>query len=494
MLFNSGEFLVFFPFVVLCYYLIPQKFRYIWLFLCSYFFYMCWNVAYGLLLFGTTLVTYIGARMLEGAGEEPSGIKRKNRILAIVILLGIGTLGIFKYAQFAINTVQSVLGIAHVKIGLPVVSIVVPVGISFYLFQSVGYVIDVYRGTIKAEKNFILYATFISFFPQLVAGPIERANRLLPQFKEEHFFDYKAVKDSLLLMLWGFFIKLVIADRIAIFVNIVYDGYEAFDGWIVILATVLFAFQIYCDFAGYSIIAKGAAGVMGFELMDNFKAPYCASGIREFWARWHISLTQWFRDYIYIPLGGNRKGKLRKYLNTIIVFFVSGLWHGADWSYVLWGTLNGVYIVLEEVTGKGREKLAGFLRMKPTNVIRKLLGVVCTFILVDFSWIFFRASGIGNAVQIIKKMLSATDIHVLFDNTIHFMILERKNVWLMFLSILILIVVDVCHCKEIHFRELLAKQHMVIRWAFYWVFLMTILIFGVWGPNYSQSAFIYFQF
>ena len=483
MVFNSAGFLIFFPIVTLIYYLIPNRFRYIWIFLTSYFFYMCWNPQYGLLLFGVTLITYISARTIERFARSEGSNRSKRWILGITIALCLLILSFFKYFTFIENTVETVFKIAHIGIGLPRFSIIIPVGISFYLFQSLGYVIDVYRGRVAAEKNLILYAAYISFFPQLVAGPIERADKLLPQFMSEHKFDYKSTKNNLILMLWGFFMKIVIADRIAIYVDAVYDNYESYGGWLLIVATFLFAFQIYCDFAGYSLIAKGAAGVMGFELTNNFNSPYCASGVREFWSRWHISLTGWFRDYLYIPLGGNRKGKLRKYINTLIVFLLSGLWHGASWSFVLWGGLNGLYIVLEEL-----------FYVKLPKVLGRVFGTVFTFILVDISWIFFRASGIRNSFRIIKSMLTFSNFESFFDNTVNYYIMDNKNFILIFICLALLIAVDIAHYNKVDFCAVIARQKIVVRWVFYWAFAMSIIIFGVWGPGFDKTAFIYFRF
>lgn len=485
MLFNSAEFLIFFPIVVLIYFLVPHKYRYIWIFLTSYFFYMCWNPIYSLLLLGVTFLTYFSALFIGKAN-----LHSKKKLLIITVATGIILLAVFKYALFIGKTIASALKIIHINADIPAVSIVIPVGISFYLFQSLGYVIDVYKGKIKAERNFILYAAYISFFPQLVAGPIERAEKLLPQFYEQHKFEYDRVKNNLLLMLWGFFMKIVVADRIAIFVDTVYDNYTVYDGWLLILATLLFAFQIYCDFAGYSIIAKGAAGVMGFELMDNFSSPYCAVSVKEFWARWHISLTSWFRDYVYIPLGGNRKGTFRKYINTLVVFLLSGLWHGPSWSFVLWGFLNGTYIVAEDII----KKFTGTLRICLPRVIKRIFGVIITFILVDFSWIFFRAPGLNSAVSILKGMLTFNHANALRDNTIHFYIMEIHTFRFMIFSIAVLLIVDIFHYCGFHFRSYISQKNIIFRWLFYWLLIMIILIFGIWGPQFDKSAFIYFQF
>ena len=354
--------------------------------------------------------------------------------------------------------------------------------------------IDVYRGEIKAERDFFLYAAFLSFFPQLVAGPIERADRLMPQFREEHRYDRREVNSNLILMLWGLFMKMVIADRAAIFVDAVYNNYTNFTGWILVIATVIFAFQIYCDFAGYSLIAMGAAGVMGFRLMENFKSPYCAKGIREFWARWHISLTGWFRDYVYIPLGGNRHGKARKYFNTLIVFFCSGLWHGANWSFVLWGVLNGLFIVLEEIFHDLGVRLRHGNVTNKHSVIKDLLHTMFTFLLVDFTWIFFRANNVKEAVSIIGRMRFLDDFYVFYGNTIHNYVMDRYSFLALLISILLLMIVDICHNRGIHFRVSIAKMNLPVRWVLYIGLIMSILIFGVWGPGFDETAFIYFQF
>ena len=497
MLFNSIDFMLFFPVVVLGYYLLPHKVRYIWVLVSSYYFYMCWNAAYGLILFGTTGVTYLGARILDkGYHFKDRGLTDKQRkiVVALVAVICLSLLGFFKYTAFFLQNLQRIFSFLHITYTVPEFSILLPVGISFYLFQSLGYVIDVYRGDIQAEKNFLLYATFISFFPQLVAGPIERADKLLTQFSERHMFDYQKVKENLLLMLWGLFMKMVVADRIAIFVDAVYNDYANYGGWLLVIATILFAFQIYCDFAGYSTIAVGAAGVMGFTLMENFKSPYCASGVRDFWSRWHISLTGWFKDYVYIPLGGNRRGKFRKNINTLIVFFLSGLWHGANWSFICWGFLNGIFIVLEDVIKEIRNKVYSVLKIKRDFVVLRLLKIIITFALVDFTWIFFRARGTKDALNIIKKMSQLNNFNVFYDNTIYFYIMEKHCYIMMLISILVLIIVDVCHNHDIHFRTIISRQNIVVRWVLYFGLIMSILILGVWGPSFNETAFIYFQF
>jgi len=496
MLFNSIDFLIFFPIVVLLYYCIPHRFRYIWLLVSSYYFYMCWNVEYSLLLLASTGITYICGLVVDFFQTHKKSKGKLYSKLAVIcsLTLNLSLLVFFKYFTFVASNLQKVLSLINIEISIPEWSFLLPVGISFYIFQALGYIIDVYRGEMKAERNFLRYAVFISFFPQLVAGPIERSKNLLNQFREKHKFCLKNIKENLLLMAWGFFIKMVIADRIAIFVDAVYADYATYNGWYIVIATVLFAFQIYCDFAGYTTIAIGAAGVMGFHLMDNFNSPYCAVSVKDFWSRWHISLTSWFRDYLYIPLGGNRKGVFRKYLNQIIVFSVSGLWHGARWSYVIWGGFNGLFLVIGELISPFKRKIKEKIRWKNEAASNNILQAVITFFLVDFTWMFFRAPGTTDALYMLKSIFTVKNIGVLFDGSLYQLGLDQRNFWLMIICIILLLIVDICHNKGYHIREWIAKQNLWFRWLLYIVLLETILVFGIWGVGYDKSAFIYFQF
>ena len=347
MLFNSVEFFGFFPTVCIIYFILPHKYRHIWLLLSSYIFYMNWNAGYVLLLLAVTMNSYGFGILIDRVNHQSSmygseyevgqgGSSKKKLYLILTVLGNLVILCYFKYFSWLVNMLnEAFLSKGGLHIRVP--EIILPVGISFFIFQALGYTIDVYRGEINAQHNFLKYALFVAFFPQLVAGPIERSKTLLSQIEEEHKFDYTRMLRGLLLMLWGYFLKLVIADRIALFVDTVFGDYGSYSGLIIMLAAILFAFQIYCDFAGYSTIAAGAAEVMGFHLMDNFNCPYFSKSIREFWRRWHISLSTWFRDYLYIPLGGSRKGLQRTLINIFVVFLASGLWHGANWTFVLWG-------------------------------------------------------------------------------------------------------------------------------------------------------------
>lgn len=498
MLFNSYQFLIFFPIVVLIYWAIPLRFRYIWLLAASYYFYMCWNAKYALLLLFSTAVTYASGIIINKIKsleiEEGKRTRYMKLCVAFSFVVNIGVLAWFKYFNFIFENVQKVF--AHIGIALssPAFDIVLPVGISFYIFQALSYTVDVYRGDIYAEKNFLKYALFVSFFPQLVAGPIERSKNLLKQVAEPHRFDYEKCREGFLLMLWGFFLKLVIADRAAIIVNTVYNDYGSYPGMYLVVATVLFAFQIYCDFAGYSTIAMGAAKIMGFELMENFDCPYFAKSVSEFWRRWHISLSSWFRDYLYIPLGGNRKGTARKYFNMMIVFLTSGMWHGAQWSFIVWGGINGLYQIIGERLMPVRNKLNKLLRLKRESFGHKLFKVVTTFVLIDFAWIFFRANRFTDAFGIIKSMFSVRNWWVLFDDSLFTLGLDWKNFVLLILAILILLVSDIFKYKGIKVRRVIMRQELWLRWSLYIAAIAGILVFGIWGPGYDASAFIYFQF
>lgn len=339
MLFNSIDFLIFFPIVIGIYFFIPRKIRYMWLLIASYYFYMGWNPKYAILLAISTVITYLGSIFIERNNY-------KRTILVLCIILNLTILCFFKYSNFIFENLYDSLSLLGIEIIKRQFDIVLPVGISFYIFQALSYIIDVYRGDVKAEKNILKYALFVSFFPQLVAGPIERSSKLLLQVQkaaEIKLFNYKRITQGLIMILWGYFLKIVIADRISIFVDHIYNSYYLYGSIELILATVGFAIQIYCDFSGYSTIAIGAAQVMGFELMENFNTPYFACSIREFWQKWHISLSSWFKDYVYIPLGGSRCSKVRGYVNVMLTMLLSGLWHGASWSYVIWG--GGTWII-----------------------------------------------------------------------------------------------------------------------------------------------------
>ena len=392
MTFTSPEFVIFFAVFVPLYFVTPQRFRWIPLLIASYFFYAYGSGIYVVLIIATTLIDYTSARLM---GATPDG-RRRKLLLAASLTANLGTLFIFKYFNF-FN--QSFATLAHdLSMDYPIgaLNVILPVGISFYTFQSMAYTIDVYRRAIEPEKHLGIFATFVAFFPQLVAGPIERAKHMLPQFHRSARFDAERMVEGLRLILWGAFKKIVIADRLAIYVNTVYNAPQQYSGLPLMIATIFFAFQIYGDFSAYSDIAIGAAKILGFDLMLNFRQPYFARSARDFWARWHISLSTWFRDYLYIPLGGNRVPFARNLLNLMIVFLVSGLWHGASWTFVIWGALHSVYIVVETILHhRGIEfKLPA------------LVKIACTFGLVTFAWIFFRANSFDDALYVVSHLFA----------------------------------------------------------------------------------------
>lgn len=498
MLFNSFEFLVFFPIVVLLYFTIPYKARKMWLLIASYYFYMCCNAKYALLIFFSTVITWLSGLALEyfkqAAMDGEKKIIFRKLTIAASFVLNLSLLFYFKYINSLVGILNGLFSSIHISLSVPTFDIILPVGISFYTFQALGYTMDVYRDEITAEKNFFQYALFVSFFPQLVAGPIERSKNLLGQLKESKKFNPETAREGFLLMLWGFFLKIVIADRIALFVDTVYEDYAAFAGLYLVVATMLFAIQIYCDFYGYSVIAAGAAGILGIRLMENFDAPYLSTSVTEFWRRWHISLTSWFRDYLYFPLGGGRRGKIRKYFNKMVVFLVSGLWHGAAFSYMVWGGVNGVYQIVGEVFRPVRDKMVALFHLNRESLGHKLIHMVGTFLLVDFSWIFFRANGMKEAVRIIKHMFTVWNPEIFLDKALYKCGLDKMNFVLLIICLGVLLFADCCKYKRIQIREVIIKQDYWFRCLFIVFAVSFILIFGIWGPAYNEANFIYFQF
>lgn len=490
MLFNSVDFILFFPIVTILYFVIPKKVRYLWLLFASYYFYMSWNAKYALLLLFSTTVTYLSG-LLIGKSDTTG---KKKAVVAASFILNLGVLFFFKYINFAALGIAKVLEILHISANIPVFDILLPVGISFFTFQALSYTMDVFRGDIQAEKNFFRYALYVSFFPQLVAGPIERSSNLLKQLSAPKPFDFEKARDGFLLMLWGYFLKLVLADRIAIVVDTVYNDHTAYTGWYLIVATLLFAVQIYCDFAGYSTIAVGAAKILGIDLMENFDAPYLAETVTDFWKRWHISLTSWFRDYLYIPLGGNRKGRIRRDINRLIVFLVSGLWHGAAFHFVVWGGINGLYQVIGGWLRPVRERISRILKLHPDSPGIRILKILTTFLLVDFSWIYFRSDSLHSAHSVIASIFGADNPWILFDGSLYQLGLSEKNFRLMLVCICVLLFADVMKRRGICIRQKIAEQDYVVRWLVIAIAIVFILTFGIYGPGYKAANFIYFQF
>ena len=488
MLFNSLQFLIFFPIVVLIFFLLPQKRRWVLLLISSYYFYMCWKVEYIVLIIISTLIDYFVAQKMEGIAEK-SG---KKKWLYLSLLSNLGILFGFKYFNFINENIQNIFDSFNIFYNVPAFEVLLPVGISFYTFQTLSYTIDVYNGKTKAQNHLGIFAVFVSFFPQLVAGPIERSNRLLPQFFIKHDFNYTRVKYGLQQMLWGFFKKVVIADRLAIVVDGVYNNLDNYSGFPLVIATIFFTFQIYCDFSGYSDIAIGSARVMGFELMENFKRPYFSKSISEFWKRWHISLSTWFRDYLYIPLGGNKVVKWKWYYNLFITFLVSGFWHGANWTFIAWGALHGVYLIFAILLVKPKEYILLKLNLKGSK-IHHLYQVLFTFILASFAWIFFRANNISDAIYVISNLFTDISDYTSFDLMrlkLRGLGVSQNNILISFGLIAIMEVFNLYERGGDVWKKL-EKKSKLIRWSVYYAILFAILFLA---PYSRVSNFIYFQF
>ena len=486
MQFTSLYFFMFFLIISTLYFIIPHKFRWVWLLICSYYFYMSWNPKYALLLGTSTIITYLSGLLIQKANS----LKKLWVIASFSSNLGI--LFLFKYYNFFNASLLRLLNLFSISIYIPSFKFLMPLGISFYTLQALSYTIDVYRKDVAPERNLGKYALFVAFFPQLLSGPIEKSKNMLHQFDEKHIFDYDRVKNGLLLMLWGIFVKIVVADRLALLVNTVYNNPNNYKGFSILLATVFFTFQIYCDFMSYSDIARGAAEVLGFKITNNFQQPYFSKSIKEFWRRWHISLTSWFKDYLYFPLGGNRRGKLKTYYNIIIVFLVSGLWHGATINFIIWGGLHGFYQITEYLVNPFKEKIIKTFKIKTEIFSFKLFQVLLTFLLVNFAWIFFRANSFLSAITIIKNSFYFNP-WIFFNGSIFKLGLDSKDFLIALIGIGLVLAVDMLRRAK-SLRIQLSKQNIIFRWTIYLVAVVVILILGMYGPSYSIQQFIYSQF
>ncbi len=485
MIFNSLEFLIFFPLVLLGYFLLPKRFKWVFLLAASYYFYMIWNPPLIFLILFTTAVSYISAILIE---KSQSVVKRRFW-LCMALVTSLGVLFFFKYFNFLADSAVSLWNLFGGEADFIALRLILPVGISFYTFQTLSYVIDVYRGSIKAERHFGWYALFVSFFPQLVAGPIERPENLLPQLKEDHRLEAENAYFGLRKMAIGFFKKIVVADLLAEFVNAVYNNAGEATGFGIILASALFSVQIYCDFSGYTDIAIGCARIMGIRLMQNFNRPYSAQSIKEFWARWHISLSGWFRDYLYIPLGGNRCSKARYFFNIFVVFFVSGLWHGASWTFVLWGALHGLYQIVGALTKPLREKICAFLKIPVQSAVLVWYRRAMTYIWVALSWLLFRANSISDTGTLTKRLFTAWD-KGFFAETLSSMGITWTAAFVAVFAIGIMVLMDrITQTETISSKSAVSHQFTVSTIAMA-VLVAWLLLLSVGGA----SAFIYFQF
>jgi len=481
MLFNSFEFAVFFPIVATVFFILPHRWRWLWLLASSCYFYICFIPVYIFVLLLAIVVDYWAAIWIE----RSTGAQRKMYLI-VSILSTCAILFVFKYFNFFMGSFNKLAAFLHWNYSTQFLEIALPIGLSFHTFQSLSYVIEVYRGNFKAEKHFGIYALYVMFFPQLVAGPIERPQHLLPQFFKKHNFDYDRVTSGLKLIAWGLFKKIVIADRLAVIVNVVYNNPTHHSGIMLVIATFFFAYQIYCDFSGYSDIAIGSARVLGFDLMQNFRHPYFSTSIKEFWQRWHISLSTWFRDYLYISLGGNRVSKWKWYRNLFITFVVSGIWHGANWTYAVWGALHGFYYVCSIGTQSFREQVVKRLNINRHARMCQLLRMLWVFLLVAFAWIFFRANNLHEAVYICTHLFSGVDNIQL---SLHEAGLTSKKFVINVLLILILEGVQYWSRRG-EIPTLVAKFPTPVRWSIYYALIGAIIFLGEFKP----SQFIYFQF
>ena len=478
MLFNSLEFLIFFPIVFVLYWFVFQKnkvSRNIFILAVSYFFYGWWDWRFLLLIaFSSTLDFFIGLNI-----EKSNKQSTKKLLLYASLLVNLGLLGYFKYANFFIDSFSDLLTTIGFQANYSSLQIILPVGISFYTFQTLSYTIDIYRGNLKASKDPIAFFAFVSFFPQLVAGPIERASNLLPQFFESRNFDFEKAKDASRQILWGFFKKMVIADTCARHADFIFNNHDSLPASILILGVIYFAFQIYGDFSGYSDIAIGTARLLGFDLMINFRLPYFSRDIGEFWRRWHISLSTWFRDYLYIPLGGSREGKYRSLINVIIIFTVSGFWHGANWTFIVWGFLNGLFFLPLLLLNRNRNHLDIVANNSAFPSFRELFAMGSTFILVCFTWIFFRAENITHAFAYISNIFDASIL----------MSPGNPNLTIQPLYLIpIMLVIEWFSRKKDH-QLSIEKLPLALRWGVYYILIAFIIQFAQ-----QDVSFIYFQF
>lgn len=477
--FNSFQFLIFLPVIIVCYFAVPYHYRWILLLAASYYFYMCWEITYIFLLLTSTLIAY-GTGLYMGQTTRES---RRRICLIASLSSNLLILFFFKYFNFFSVSIQGLLNSFNIFLSSPTFNLLLPIGISFYTFQTLSYSIDVYRYKKLPEKHLGIFALYVAFFPLILAGPIERSTHLLPQFYRKNDFDYDRFKSGLLLMLWGFFKKLVIADRLAILVNQVYSSPYDYHGLPLIIAAYFFSFQIYCDFSGYSDIAVGSARMMGYDIMINFRQPYFAKSIAEFWRRWHISLSTWFKDYLYIPLGGNKVNQMRWCYNIFIVFLLSGLWHGANWTFFIWGALHGIYIIISRITNKYRNAIFNQLRIPQNSSIRSIFSYLITFHLVTFAWIFFRANTLSDAIYIISNLFS--DVKIQLSN----LGLDAFEFKIALALICLLTIVQFAQLKNFSYKILIERSR-ILRWSTYYFLFMGILLLGKFG----KSQFIYFQF
>ncbi|MBQ8983585.1 MAG: MBOAT family protein [Lachnospiraceae bacterium] len=492
MQFASINFFCFFLFAILGYYLFPKKNQYIFVFITNIIYYVSWvtNCKYIIPLGVVIVISYLGAIILHRL--EGKTIVRKI-VLAMTIFLTLTSLLLFKYGNFLIDNLNAAIpqmNISHLHF-------IQTVGLSFFSLQALGYVVDVYKQKTKVEYNIIRYMAFVSFFATVSSGPIERSDHLLLQLRDEEgiTLDWHNLYSGLLWFVYGVFLKLCIADRLSVLVNTVYGSYKSYGGGILFSAAIAYSIEIYCDFEAYSLMALGLGKMLGIELIDNFDTPYFATTVQDFWRRWHISLSTWFRDYVYIPLGGNRCSKFRKYMNLLITFLVSGLWHGADWTFVIWGGMHGLFQIIGDATKKIRNKLFDLIGINTECFSFKLSQRIIVFVLITFAWIFFRADTLEIAVGYIQRIFAHPELWGVLNGDIYNLGLDNLQMNLLWIGLLIMVVVDVYRYKTgNHFDEFLIKQNVSFNILVIVSLLVSILVFGMYGSSFDSQSFIYFQF
>lgn len=478
MIFNSLEYLLFLPLIFIIYWIVlrkSEKSQNIFLLIMSYFFYGMWNWHFLFLLIFSTLLDYFTGIKIE----KSITTSKKKFWLVLSVCINLGFLGLFKYYNFFIESVEVLLTNAGIKYNATIINIILPVGISFYTFHGLSYVFDIYNKKIVARRNWVNYALFVSFFPLLVAGPIERATHLLPQIESNRQFNYIKIVDGLKQILWGLFKKIVIADNCAVFANIIFNDPSNYSGSTLLIGAIFFSFQIYGDFSGYSDIALGSARLLGFELLKNFSFPYFSRNLSEFWKKWHISLSSWFRDYLYIPLGGNKSGSVKKIINVLVVFIVSGFWHGANWTFLIWGFINGIFVILDNFVFKTqfKDSIVATGRILPNP--KELLQVISTFLIVSLIWIVFRAENLSSIIIYYEHLFSISI----------FSIPEIRPTRLIILIIIFVLIEWLGREFDFAISDIFVKKSKILRWTFYILLISCILVFGG-----KPQSFIYFQF
>lgn len=493
MLFNSFIYAIFLAIVFTLHWLLPHRFRWIILLIASYYFYMSWNPELVVLIALTTLVSYSSALLISRYRNTMGNQHKLSKlVLVLALVICFGVLFFFKYFDFFSTSVTAILRLFSLPVQEFTLKLILPVGISFYTFQTLSYVIDVYRGNVPAETHLGYYALYVSFFPQLVAGPIERSDNLIPQLRMARTFEYSEGSNGLKWIALGLFKKVVIADSLSVYVNTVYGNLPHYNGLSFIVATVFFAFQIYCDFSGYSDIAIGSGKLLGIKLMKNFDSPYFSQSIREFWSRWHISLSTWFRDYVYIPLGGSRKKLPRHLLNLMITFLLSGLWHGANWTFVCWGALHGFYIIIETVFRKYVfHHTVKEMPRKTRSGVLSFLQMLLTFTLVCFAWVFFRANTLSDAFYGLSHMFDGISSPIKYVTDAARMLgLDRYDLLLRLLPVALLAVYDFVNRKT-NALDMISGWKPIVRWSVYFLVIWFVLFYPGTGGG---AEFIYFQF